>query len=212
MPQPKLQDAKDANKDVRELIKKKSGNKFQETWTPDRKKKFKEVVQMLEDYAFETGGPDPDKDPIKYIEYVAKRAGEMQAGNCMQYACAAFALLKKQGVAPLEVVGLMPSQFVGHNFLILGRPADAPGTIIALEKYAGADSIFIVDGWANIGCAVKDYRKEWKDKLAKWAKAGKGTLHPFTNEKIAFEKGSGWPELFDDAKESKLTFIGRFEG
>lgn len=219
MPIPTLQDAVDATKHSRDVIAKKSNNKFREAWDLDRKKKYEDANKLLSAWASETGGPDPTKDPLKYVEHVAKRAGEMQAGNCFQYSCVAFALLKAKAVAPLEIAGAMKLvdmksfAMVGHHFLLLGRPKDAPLNIVELEKSKWADSIFISDGWAKISCNIKDYRKSWKEKLAKWVDKGKTTeqvLHPVTNQNVTFGKGSGWPELFDDKIE--LEIAARLDG
>ena len=209
MPGPTLQDAIDANKHIRNLITKKSDNKFREEWSPDRKAKYKDASQLLSDWAMAMNVPDPEKEPIKHIEAVAKFAGEKQAGNCMQYACAAFVFLRTKGVFPIEVAGLWASMLVGHTFLIVGRPAKAPLTIVGLEKSEWAESVFIVDGWTNIACAVKTYRQEWKQKLAKWADKKKGGLHPFTNQVMVFDKASGWPNMFDS--DSELVVTGRQE-
>jgi hypothetical protein len=130
----------------------------------------------------------------------------------MQYACVAFSELRKARVFPIEIVGVAHfdgfPNYVGHNFLILGRPVNAATTIVALERDANADDIFIVDGWANIACSVRTYRTEWKAKMNTWAGKGKNAINPLTNQEESVT--GNWLKLFDP-NDRQIEFLIRCE-
>lgn len=198
-----LTDAVAAKDHSRKIIKNKSDNKFSDKWTQARNEKLQTAHDMIMAYdaSLRSGGfPDPVKKPLEYVDAVAKSMKTIQSGNCFQYACVAFAFLRKNGQTPLDFVGsrvaiLRTQRFIGHHVVILGRPKDAPEAFPALEKHKNANEIFVIDGWSNIACGIKTFRKEWKAKLNEWNSNGKSWINPVTVGTEPFD--SDWQELFD---------------
>jgi hypothetical protein len=101
-----------------------------------------------EEHAMRLSNVDPYR--IDHVDEVAHEAIRHGAGNCGYIASTAFALLRHAGVAPLDLILILPRSgprmFRNHTVTVLGIP-DVPGNQKEPDFAAWGDVATLADAW-----------------------------------------------------------------
>ena len=82
------------------------------------------------------------------FQKIQQLARKSKCGNCYEQAAAAFVLLVRLGVRPLDYMWLTPYQMgiLDHSFVVIGRNPKAPMGVDSWQKW-GPDAV-VCDPWA----------------------------------------------------------------